>query len=108
MAGLLAGPGRVFKDGVKTMRALIIRRTLLAAVVTAFVTGFLSVPAMAGHCPKDVKKIDAALKTSKFNKMQMSEAMGLRAKGDDQHTNGQHGDSLNSLRKAMKILGISN
>ncbi len=84
-----------------------IRRTLLAVVVAVFATGFLSVSALAGHCPKDVKKIDAALKMSKLDKMQMSKIKALRDKGNEQHKNGQHGDSLKSLHEAMKILGIS-
>ena len=83
-----------------------IRRTLLAAVVAVFATGFLSVPALAGHCPKDVKKLDAALPMSKLHKFQTWRVKALRDKGDEQHKNGQHGDALKSLHEAMKKLGI--
>ncbi len=85
---------------------LMIRCTLLAAVVAVFATGFLSVPALAGHCPKDVKKLDAALPMSKLHKMQTWRVKGLRDKGDEQHKNGQHEDALKSLHEAMKKLGI--
>ena len=84
-----------------------IRRTLLAAVVAVFATGFLSVPALAGHCPKDVKKIDAALPMSKLHRVQTRKVRDLRHKGNEQHKNGQHGDALKSLHEAMKRLGLS-
>ena len=84
-----------------------IRRTLLAAVVAVFATGFLSVPALAGHCPKDVKKIDSALPMSKLHRLQTRKVRDLRDKGNEQHKNGQHGDALKSLHEAMKRLGLS-
>jgi len=84
-----------------------IRRTLLAAAVAVFATGFLSVPALAGHCPKDVKKLDAALPMSKLHRLQTRKVRTLRDKGNEQHKNGQHGDALKSLHEAMNKLGIS-
>ena len=36
-----------------------IKRIFLTAAVTVFATGLLSAPALAAHCPKDVKKINA-------------------------------------------------
>lgn len=41
-----------------------IKRTLLAAVLAVFAGGFVSNSASAGHCPRDVRTIDQALKTS--------------------------------------------
>ncbi len=84
-----------------------IRRIVLAAVVAVFATGFLSVPALAAHCPKDVRKIDAALKMSKLDKKPMRKLKKLRDQGEEQHKNGQHGEAIKSLHVAMKILGIS-
>ncbi len=84
-----------------------IRRTLLAAVAAIFATGFLSVPALAAHCPKDVRKIDAALKMSKLDKKPMKKLKKLRDQGEEQHKNGQHEDALKSLHEAMNKLGIS-
>ncbi len=55
------------------------RRLFIAAII-AF--GFAS-PALASHCPKDVKLIDAAL-TQQSN----AEAQTLRDKGDALHRTG--------------------
>ncbi len=84
-----------------------IKRTLLTALVAAFATGILSAPALASHCPKDVKAIDAALKMTKISGAQMSKVKALRDKGNAEHSGGKHGDSIKSLHEAMKILDIS-
>ena len=81
-----------------------IRRTLLAAVVAVFATGFLSAPALAGHCPKDVKKINAAM--SKMDDKKMSMAKDAAAKGLALHKAGKHGESVKVLHEAMETLGI--
>ena len=73
------------------------RKLLVAAIV---VFGFAS-PALAGHCPKDVKLIDAALAQTSN-----AEAKSLRDKGDALHKSGTHGDALAALHEAMKILNI--
>ena len=83
------------------------KRTLLAAVVAIFGTGLISIPALAGHCPKDVRRIDEALKMTKVSDANMSRVKALRDKGNEQHKTGQHGPSLQTLHEAMKILGIS-
>lgn len=63
--------------------------------------------ALAMHCPADMKKIDAALATSpKLTDAQMSEVKQLRADGEAQHKAGKHQESVDTLGKAMKILGI--
>ena len=82
-----------------------IRRTLLAIVVAVFATGFLSAPALAAHCPKDVKKINAAL--SKVSGKKMSMAKDAAAKGLALHKAKKHGESIKVLHAAMKDLGIS-
>ena len=80
-----------------------IKRTLATAVVLAFVSG----PALAGHCPKDVKRIDAALgMKSSLSSAQMSEVKKLRDEGSALHKSGKHGASLEALHKAMGTLGI--
>ncbi len=81
-----------------------IKRTLATAVVLAFVSG----PALAGHCPKDVTRIDAALgMKSSISSMQMSEVKKLRDAGSALHKSGKHGAAVETLHKAMGILGIS-
>ena len=68
------------------------KRIAIAAILTAFLAG----PALAGQCPVDMKKIDAAL----------AEVTALRAQGETQHKGGQHGASVKTLAKAKDILGI--
>ena len=84
-----------------------LKRTLRTAGLAVLATGFFSATAMAAHCPKDVKAIDAALKTSTVSAAQMSEVKALRDKGDAEHKAGKHGDSINSLHQALEILGIA-
>ena len=80
-----------------------IKRTLAAAVVLAFVSG----PALAAHCPKDVKRIDAALgKNPSLSSAQMSEVKKLRDEGSALHKSGKHGDAIEALHKAMGTLGV--
>ena len=81
-----------------------IRRTLSALVVAVFATGFLSTPALAGHCPKDVKKINAAL--SKVSGKKMSMAKDAAAKGLALHKAKKHGESIKLLHAAMDKYGI--
>ena len=77
-----------------------IKRTLAAAVVLAFISG----PALAGHCPKDVKKIQAAMST--LDKGQMMMAKEMSDKGMALHKAGKHGEAIKVLHKAMDTLGI--
>lgn len=81
-----------------------IKSVLLAAV---FAIGAFATPALAAHCPKDVKAIDAALKMANLGGAQMSKVKELRDRGDAQHKGGKHGDAIGSLHEAMKILGIA-
>lgn len=66
-----------------------------------------SASAFAFHCPADMKKIDAALgKKPALSEAQMSEVKKLRADGEALHKAGKHQDSVDTLAKAMKLLGI--
>lgn len=63
--------------------------------------------AFAMHCPADMKKIDAALeKMPALSAEQMTEVKKLRADGEALHKAGKHQESVDTLGKAMKILGI--
>lgn len=63
--------------------------------------------ALAFHCPADMKKIDAALdKKPTLSADQMSEVKKLRADGESLHKAGKHQESVDTLAKAMKMLGI--
>ncbi len=77
-----------------------IKRTLAAAVVLAFVSG----PALASHCPVDVKKIQAAMSNLDKGKMMMAQEMS--DKGMALHKAGKHGEAIKVLHKAMGTIGI--
>lgn len=67
-----------------------------------------STTASAFHCPADMKKIDDALaKNPSLSAEQMAEVKQLRAEGEALHQAGKHQQSIDTLAKAMKILGIS-
>lgn len=82
-------------------------RNLSVAIVAAFAAGFFATPALAGHCPRDVRLIDQSLMTTKVSAADMSKVKALRDTGNGQHKAGQHGASLKTLHEAMKILGAS-
>ncbi len=78
------------------------RKLALLTVALLFSTS-----ALAFHCPADMKKIDAALaKNPSLTTEQMSEVKKLRADGEVLHQAGKHQESVDTLGKAMKILGI--
>ena len=82
-----------------------IRRTLLATVLAVFAAGFFSPPALAAHCPKDVKKIKAAM--SKMGDKKMSMAKDAADKGLALHKAKKHGEAIKVLHAAMGTLGVS-
>ena len=68
---------------------------------------FTATTAFAFHCPMDMKKIDEALaKKPKLTEAQMVEVKKLRADGEAFHKAGKHQESVDTLAKAMKILGL--
>lgn len=78
------------------------RNTALAAALL-----FASSAAFAFHCPKDMAAIDAALaKNPKLTDAQLAEVKKLRADGEALHKAGKHQESVDTLAKAEKILGI--
>jgi hypothetical protein len=71
-------------------------------------TIFAAGTAFAFHCPQDMAKIDAALaKNPTLSATQMSEVKKYRADGEALHKAGKHQESIDTLAKAMKILGIT-
>lgn len=77
-------------------------RSALFAVTLLFAGG-----AFAFHCPAEMKKIDDALaKNPKLTDAQMAEVKKDRAEGEALHKAGKHQESLDTLAKAEKILGI--
>ena len=77
-------------------------RILLAAAALAYSTG-----ALANHCPMDMKAIDEALaKNPPLSAEQMAAVKTYRAEGEAMHKAGNHKQSVETLDKAKKILGI--
>jgi hypothetical protein len=82
-------------------------KILLSAAAVAALIAVASAPALAGSCPKIMKKVDAALAASpSLTSEQMTQVTKLRAEGEVQHKAGSHSDSVASLNKAMAILGM--
>ncbi len=79
------------------------KRMFALAVAMLFASG----TALAFHCPKDMKAIDEALaKNPKLTDAQMKQVKEARAKGEELHKAGKHQESVDTLAKANKILGI--
>lgn len=75
----------------------------IAAMAALLVSG----AAWAFHCPADMKKIDEAMaKSPNLTEAQMTEVKKLRAEGEAFHQAGKHQQSVDTLAKAMKILGV--
>ncbi|MCS3457647.1 hypothetical protein ACW5WQ_03665 [Aeromonas rivuli] len=66
-----------------------------------------STPALAFHCPVDMKQIDDALATGPaLSAEQLAEVKTLRAEGETLHKAGRHQESVDTLAKAKALLGI--
>ena len=77
--------------------------SILVAVSLVLASG----TAFAFHCPKDMKAIDAALaKNPKLSEQQMADVKKYRAEGEALHKAKKHQESVDTLAKAKKILGI--
>jgi hypothetical protein len=81
-----------------------IGKTLTAALMAAFAAGLSAAPALASHCPSDVKKIQAAMST--MDEQKKKQAKALSEQGLTLHKAGKHADSIEVLHKGMKSLGI--
>ena len=67
---------------------------------------YLGRPSYAGSCPRLVSKIDSALKTAQLSDEDKAKVIELRNKGEEQHSNGQHDDSVATLNEALTALGM--
>jgi hypothetical protein len=77
------------------------KKTILAvALLTA------SSVAFAHGCPGEMKKIDEKLPTAKLAAAEMTKVKELRAKGEQQHKDGKHSESMATLAEAKKMLGM--
>jgi len=72
-----------------------------------FIAMFFAVTtAFAFQCPSMMKKFDAAVGSSKASAEQISEAKKLRAEGETLHKAGKHQQSVDTLNKALKMIGV--
>lgn len=78
----------------------------LHSMILAVSLALASSAAFASSCPKHMKAIDAALPKAKLSDAQMAEVKKLRTDGETFHKAGKHGESMDALSKAEKILGI--
>ncbi len=62
--------------------------------------------AFAHGCPGEMKAIDAKLSSVKLSDAQMAKVKELRAKGEQQHKEGKHTESMATLAEAKKLLGL--
>lgn len=78
-------------------------RILVVAAAFALAAG----NAFAFHCPMDMKKIDDALAAKpNITTVELAEVKRLRAEGETLHNQGKHQESVDTLAKAMRTLGI--
>jgi hypothetical protein len=79
----------------------------ISALIAAAGFALSSAVALAMHCPADMKAIDDALaKKPDLTAQQLAEVKKYRAEGEALHKAGKHQESVDTLAKAMKILGI--
>lgn len=75
------------------------------SLATLLILGLAS-PALANHCPMDMKKIEAAMKTTMADEATKKKVMELYNKGKSEHEAGDHAASVKDLGEAMKLLGL--
>lgn len=77
------------------------------ALALAAALAFSAAPALAYECPMDMAAIDAALADNpSLGAEELAKVKELRALGQKQHEEGDHGAAVATLRQAMETLGI--
>lgn len=67
---------------------------------------FFSAASFAGDCPNLMSAIDEAMTTAELSDEDKAKVMELRAKGEEEHTAGDHAASVATLAEAKAVLGI--
>ncbi|WP_236233192.1 hypothetical protein [Pseudomonas tohonis] len=77
--------------------------------LSAFIAAALiSTPLWAMHCPQDMARIDAMLKTDPpSDTALLAEVQRLRAEGEELHKAGNHEESAKVLKEAIDMLQAS-
>jgi len=76
------------------------------AIIAALALSLSVASAYAFHCPKDMAKIDAAMKTAKLSDAQKKQVMEYRKQSETLHNAKKHQEAIDTLAKAMAILKI--
>lgn len=63
-----------------------------------------SAPALAFHCPADIRAIDNAVAKADLSAKQKEEVMLLRDEGEAKHLAGHHADAVSLLAEAKRII----
>lgn len=74
--------------------------------IVGFVLALSAGVAFAHGCPAEMKAIDGKMPSAKLAEAQMSKVKELRAKGEQLHKEGKHGESMAALGEAKKLLGL--
>jgi hypothetical protein len=91
------------------MQERVMKKILATTAVLSFfaVPALLAVPVLAANCPADMKAIDAALaKNPSLSAADMAMVKEERMKGQQLHAAGKHKESMESLAKLKKALGM--
>jgi len=79
-------------------------------IITSIAAGLLlslSLAAVAGSCPMDMRQIDAALAANPaLSASDLERVMELRAEGEKLHKSGDHSGSVARLDEAKELLGL--
>ncbi|MFN2348350.1 MAG: hypothetical protein ABR558_02090 [Thioalkalivibrio sp.] len=79
----------------------------LSTLCLGLVLTLASATTFAMHCPADMRKIDAAMADNpSLTAEQKADVQRYRAEGEALHKAGKHQESVDTLAKAMKILGL--
>ena len=74
-------------------------------LVAFLAAALLSAPLWAAHCPADMAKIDALLQSNPpSDPAVLAQVQKLRAEGEELHNSGNHGQSVEVLGEALKLL----
>lgn len=80
---------------------------MLRVIVAVLALAFSAGSAFAFQCPKDMAKIDAAMKTAKLSSGDKAKVQAYRKQGAASHKAGKHQQSVDTLAKAKAILKIN-
>ncbi len=76
-------------------------------LIAAAALVFASAPALASHCPLDVKAANEALASNtSLDAVEKDKIQKLVDKGAKQHADGDHSGSVETLHQARHMLGI--